>query len=101
MIQIIIIVVLWSALNPFLLYLDSFTPVKTMVVLNCSLVSICVAVYLSVTVFVLVYYVLFALFISILQSLLQFSLPPQLSAVPCLCPLVHTRLILAWCPTQD
>lgn len=30
-----------------------------------------------------------------------FPCPPQLSAVPCLCPPVHTRLILAWCPTQD
>lgn len=35
-----------------------------------------------------------------LQPLPPLSLPPQLSAVPCLCPPVHTRLILAWCPTQ-
>lgn len=29
-----------------------------------------------------------------------FLFPPQLSAAPCLCPPVRTRLILAWCRTQ-
>lgn len=93
------------ALNCYLLLL--WPTAKTMVVLDSSLAQnlklinsderIYLLLSLSMTERVCCFPSLFPFF----NPSLLFSFPPQLSAVPCLCPPVHTRLILAWCPTQD